>query len=187
MGRRSSGDTTWLTRPRRSASAASIRSPVKIISQALAIPTTRGRKYVPPQSGCRPRLTKAWANLASVEAMRRSQPSARFMPAPAAAPLTAAMMGWGASRMARSVRSRPGAIFSMSGRSRAPALASLMALTSPPAQKPFPAPVMTITLTSGSALARVTASKRSSLRVPPRALRRSGRFRVRVATRSFTS
>src|SRR4030095_14858961 len=48
-----------------------------------------------------PRLTKAWVNFAAVDAMRRSQPRARFMPAPAAAPFTAAMMGWGASRMAR--------------------------------------------------------------------------------------
>ena len=43
-----------------------------------------------------------------MEAMRTSQASARFMPAPAAAPLTAAMIGFGQSRIARIVRSRIG-------------------------------------------------------------------------------
>jgi hypothetical protein len=87
-----------------------------------------------------------------------SQPSARFMPAPAAAPLTAAMMGCGASRMARRVRSRPGATFSRIGRSRCDSFASFMAFTSPPEQNPLPAPVITITRTSGSALTRRMAS-----------------------------
>ncbi len=109
------------------------------------------------------------------------------MPAPAAAPLTAAMIGCGASRIASSVRSRPGAIFSMNGRSRLPSLASFIAFTSPPAQKPLPAPVTIITRTSGSAAERVMASCRSSRSEPPRALSRSGRFSVSVATWSFTS
>ena len=39
-------------------------------SSAFAGPTSRGRKYVPPQSGCNPRLTKAWENFAAEEATR---------------------------------------------------------------------------------------------------------------------
>src|SRR5215470_7937554 len=182
-----SGGWTALTIPSRSASCASMTSPVKISSQALAVPTTRGRKYVPPQSGCRPRLTKAWANFAAVDAMRMSQASARFIPAPAAAPLTAAMTGLGASRSASTVRSRPGATFSISGRGAPRALPSFIAFTSPPAQKPFPAPVTIMTRTSGSAAAAVTASCRSSRSVSPSALSRSGRFSVSVATPSLTS
>src|SRR5215472_6589224 len=84
-------------------------------SHALAMPTRRGRKYVPPQSGCSPRLTNACVNFAAVEARRMSQPSARFIPAPAAAPFTAAITGLGASRIASSTRSRSGATLS-SGR-----------------------------------------------------------------------
>ena len=161
--------------------------PVKIISHAFAMPTTRGRKYVPPQSGWSPRRTNACENRAALEARRMSQASARFIPAPAAAPFTAAMSGFGESRMSSTVRSRDGATRSMSGRARPAWLASCIALTSPPAQKPLPAPVMTITRTSGSSMARVSPAVRSSRRVPPSALRRSGRFNVSVATRSLVS
>ena len=116
-----------------------------------------------------------------------SQARARFMPAPAAAPFTAAINGLGESRMSSTVRSREGATRSRSGRARPAALASCMALTSPPAQKPLPAPVMTITRTSASSIACVSAAIRSSRRLPPSALRRSGRFSVSVATWSFAS
>src|SRR5262252_306693 len=107
------------TIPRRNASWASMISPVKMSSHALAMPTRRGRKYVPPQSGCSPRLTNACVNFAAVEARRMSQPSARFIPAPAAAPFTAAITGLGASRIASSTRSRSGATLSSSGRAGA--------------------------------------------------------------------
>src|SRR5204863_414162 len=129
------------------ASSASMICPVKIISAAFAMPTTRGRKYVPPQSGCRPRRTKACENRAALEARRMSQARARFIPAPTAAPFTAAMSGFGESRIRSTVRSRDGATRSMSGRPRPAWFASCIALTSPPAQKPLPAPVMTITRT----------------------------------------
>ena len=71
-----------------------------------------------------------------------SQPSARSMPAPGAAPSTAAITGrpypdrqqpW----------SRSGATLSSEWVARRAALESFMALTSPPAQKPLPAPVTT--------------------------------------------
>ena len=72
-------------------------------------------------------------------------------------------------------------------RSRRASRASCMAFTSPPEQKPRPAPVMTIARMSGSSLDRRRASWRSSRKVSPRALRRSGRFRVSVAIPSFDS
>ena len=151
LSARFAGAKTAFTIPSRSASWASMISPVKMSSHALAMPTRRGRKYVPPQSGCRPRLTKAWVNFAAVDARRMSQPSARFIPAPAAAPFTAAITGLGASRIASSTRSRRGATLSSSGRAGArPSLVSFIALTSPPAQKPLPAPVTTRTRTSVS-------------------------------------
>jgi hypothetical protein len=103
-------------------------------------------------------LTNAWVNFAAVEASRISQPSARFMPAPAAAPFTAAMTGWGASRIASRTRSRRGATLSISGRSARPSLTSFMAFTSPPEQNPLPAPVTTITRMAASWLARSTAA-----------------------------
>ena len=62
-----------------------------------------------------PRLTKAWENFAALDAMRMSHASARFIPAPAAAPLIAAMIGFGQSRMARMIRSRIGASRSLAG------------------------------------------------------------------------
>ena len=58
--------------------------------------------------------------LAAVEAMRISQASARFIPAPAAGPFTAAMIGLGESRMARTTLSRKGATRSSRARSRPP-------------------------------------------------------------------
>src|SRR5688500_4481492 len=79
--------------PSRSASAAVIGSPRKNISHALFGVTSRGRKYVPPQSGCRPTFTNDWVKLAVVEAMRRSHAKARLQPAPDAGPFTAAITG----------------------------------------------------------------------------------------------
>src|SRR4030042_2909673 len=52
--------------------------------------------------------------------------------------------------------------------------------TSPPAQKAFPAPVITMPLPSLSATAVSKAERISCLIPPPRAFRESGRFRVIV-------
>ena len=51
-------------------------------------------KYVPPESGTRPMLMNAGTKLAASAAIRRSQAQANESPAPAAAPLTAAMTGF---------------------------------------------------------------------------------------------
>ena len=69
-------------------------SPVSTICSARSRPTMRGRKYEEPVSGMRPRLMKIWVKRARSDAIRMSQASARDSPAPAAAPLTAAMTGF---------------------------------------------------------------------------------------------
>src|SRR3990172_6103271 len=66
---RSAFGTTLLTRPIRSASAASTWAPVRIISQALPGPTRRASRWVPPYPGMIPRLTSGWPNLALSEAI----------------------------------------------------------------------------------------------------------------------
>ncbi len=54
----------------------------------------RGMNQVEPLSGTRPTPMKAWMKLADSAQMRRSQARARLAPAPAATPLTAAMIGF---------------------------------------------------------------------------------------------
>src|SRR5712664_399950 len=63
---------------------------------------------------------------------------------------------------------------------------SAIALTSPPAQKPRPAPVSTTTPTAASAARRGSASSSASSIGPDIALSRSGRLRVSTATPSLT-
>ncbi len=60
---------------------------------ARAIPTRCGRNHVPPVSGIRPSLLNACRKAADFLATTRSQHSATEQPAPAAMPLTAAMVG----------------------------------------------------------------------------------------------
>ena len=59
------------------------------------MPTSRGRNQVAPESGTSPSLLKAWMKDADFAAITRSQASARLAPAPAATPLTAAIVGTG--------------------------------------------------------------------------------------------
>ena len=82
----------------RSASSAGSLSPVIARPSARARPTRRGSSQVPPQSGTRPILLKAWMKLALRAATTMSQHSARLAPAPAATPLTAAITGTGIVR-----------------------------------------------------------------------------------------
>src|SRR6266849_1272047 len=119
--------------------------------------------------------------------MRRSQAMARDSPAPAAAPRTMAMVGLGISCSHREVSifaRRPCALSSIV--SPPNSRPSAMALTSPPAQKPRPAPVSTTTPTSGSEARRSRETSMASSISPDMALSRSGRFMVRTATPSLT-
>jgi hypothetical protein len=65
---------------------------------ALAVPTSRGKNQVPPESGTNPSFENACMKLAERVATTRSQANAMFAPAPAATPFTAPMTGIGRFR-----------------------------------------------------------------------------------------
>src|ERR1700693_822997 len=113
--------------------------------------------------------------------MRRSQASATFIPAPAAAPLTAATIGLDMVRM-RTINCDPERS-SGSRRFTSPfSRAARMTFRSPPDQKARPAPVRITTRTLSSAAARARARSRSMPSSTFSALSRSGRFSMRVCT-----
>jgi hypothetical protein len=60
---------------------------------ALALPTARGRRCVPPAPGMMPSLISGWPNLALSAAMMKSHIIASSQPPPRAKPLTAAITG----------------------------------------------------------------------------------------------
>ena len=85
------------------------------ISSALAGPTSRGSRCVPPKPGMIPRSISGWPKEAESAAMRTSQPIASSQPPPSAMPLTAAIVivrersNERSSACARSSISRPAA------------------------------------------------------------------------------
>ena len=85
--------TTRATRLARSASVASIMRPVRHISMALALPTWRISRCVPPEPGMTPSLISGWPNLAVSAAMMMSHIMASSQPPPSAKPATAATTG----------------------------------------------------------------------------------------------
>ncbi len=89
-----SSSNSTVARPMRSASAALMSRPVRMMSLARACPTRRGRNHVTPASGDRPRRTYPAVHVALALTSRRSQARASPNPAPAAAPFTAAITGF---------------------------------------------------------------------------------------------
>ncbi|KAG1304976.1 hypothetical protein G6F62_015649 [Rhizopus arrhizus] len=79
-----SAGTTRDTRPARSASSAPIMRAVSARSMALALPTARGRRCVPPAPGITPSLISGWPNLAVSAAMMMSHIMASSQPPPSA-------------------------------------------------------------------------------------------------------
>ena len=79
-----SAGTTRLTRPERSASAASIMRPVRHRSIALDLPIARVSRWVPPMPGMVPSVISGWPNLAVSEAMMMSHIMASSQPPPSA-------------------------------------------------------------------------------------------------------
>ena len=159
--------------------------PKSAISLARAMPTSRGSSQDAPLSRARPRLAKIMESLARSLQTTRSQPSASDNPAPTAKPSTLAMVGletWcraSATSPRRRMRARPDRVGSVAG--------PLGSERSAPEQKAPPAPVSTITLSSGLSS---TSSKvvRSSVSILPlAAFLRSGRFIVTVTTPSLRS
>ena len=99
------------------------------ISSALAGPTSRGSRCVPPKPGMIPRLISGWPKLAENPARRTSQAIAISQPPPSASPLTAAIV---IIRERSHERNRPCA---RSSSSRPPASSIFVnALMSAPAQ-----------------------------------------------------
>ncbi len=184
---RSSGATTRFTRPRRSASWASMRSPRKSSSSAFAVPTSSRSRVEAPPSGPRPMREKTTPKRAVSEAMRRSVASARLQPMPTASPLMLPRTGFGSSRrrrMQRLPRSRmspPGS----PGKDEASVRRRSSfetGLRSAPAEKLRPAPVSTTARTASSASSSRSMRSISRKRPVVSALRAAGRFRVSVAT-----
>src|ERR1700722_17176191 len=177
--------STLFTRPMAAASSPLHMLPKSAISLARAKPTSRGSSQDAPLSSARPRLAKIMESLARSLQTTRSQPSARDNPAPTAKPSTLAMVGmetWCRARATsprRRMRARPDRVGSVAG--------PLGSERSAPEQKAPPAPVSTITLSSGLSS---TSSKvlRSSVSILPlAAFLRSGRFIVTVTTPSLRS
>ena len=138
--RRDSAGTTLLTSPHRSASSAVIIRPVSTISMALAFPTARVRRCVPPAPGMTPIEISGCPNRADSEAMIMSHAIASSHPPPRANPPTAAMRGFEIRRI-RSQRAN------WSRRSISAAVASAISFMSAPAANDRSLPVMMMHLT----------------------------------------
>ncbi len=172
----SGSGTTRQTRPQASACAADTGSPSIAMPRARASPTRRGSTQVPPASGIRPILTKAWMKRAPCPASTMSQASARLAPAPAATPCTAQTTGLDRVRMAviRGLKR----VSSVAPRS----WSGVTSVRSWPAQKPRPAPASSTLRTAPSASAPCRASMRAACMAPSIEFSRSGRFSVRRST-----
>ncbi len=115
----------------------------------------------------------------------RSQPSASESPAPTANPSTFAMVGldtWcraSATSPSRRMRDRPERVGSVAG--------PLGSVRSAPEQKAPPAPVSTITRSSGVSSTSSKVARSSVSILPLAAFLRSGRFIVTVTTPSLRS
>src|SRR5271168_3857234 len=169
------------TTPMRSASAAPIMSPVHSIHAARDSPARRGSRYVPPKSGNNPTFAKFWPNMAWSLAMRISQPSATFIPAPAAGPFTAATTGFSIVHSA-TIKRAPLRNSGSSSWPRPASRYSRIVARSPPEQNARPAPVTITARTAGFAAARSTPSASARPSCGSSAFSRSGRFMHSVRT-----
>ena len=79
-------------------------SPERISRMAWPVPTRRGRRWVPPPPGMRPRLISGWPKRALSEAMRMSQDMASSQPPPRQKPLIMAITGLGKLAMTSKIR-----------------------------------------------------------------------------------
>ena len=118
--------------------------PVRIISIALALPTARVSRCVPPMPGMTPSLISGWPNLALSAAMMMSHIMASSQPPPSAKPATAATTGL----RARAASSQSPAKLPIKASLK---VLSAISLMSAPAAKAFSLPVMIMQPMSGSA------------------------------------
>ena len=133
-----SSSTTSLIHPRASAVEASYFRQSIETSFARFSPTEIASRFVPPNTGALPIRTPVWPNLAVRTAIARSHATTNSFPPPAATPMTAAMTGTGAFRIASKSSRDPKNIDRSS-------IGSGFAncFRNPPAQKESPDPVMT--------------------------------------------
>ena len=169
--------TTRLTSPTAWARAASMASPVRPSSKAIAS-GMRALSVVPPPAGKSPRLTSDSPNVAWAAATTRSHASASSHPPATAGPLTAATTGLGKPPLWNQVRASNEPTPPPESR------ASLKAFRSMPAQNAFsPVPVMTTTRTPSSSAAAFSELLRAPINCGLRALRASGLLSVRARTK----
>src|SRR4051794_34908811 len=184
---------TRVARPSSFASVPDTMRTVNASSLATSSPTSRGSICVPVMSGTRPQRISSTDNFASGATMRRSHPSASWMPAPTAAPCTAAIVAAGisvhtytacwprfvmrSSRRARSARSPR----SSDGSRGSPAICWKLS-KSRPEQNPRPAPESTTARTAGLAFSSSPASTSARNIAPSTAFILSGRLSFTSAT-----
>ena len=118
--------------------------------------------------------------------MRTSQQRAMPQPAPAAAPLTAAMIGTSHAAIACASRTDPDALSPRLWREGVGGVSPRLTIATAeaPEQNPRPAPVMISARTASSDEARSTASISNSPMSPPSEFSVSGRLRVTTITPS---
>src|SRR6478672_1978802 len=166
---------TSLTRPYRSASAASIRRPVSTSSIARCFPSTRASRCVPPPPGMIPSVISGCPNWAVSDATIRSHTNASSQPPPSAKPETAATSGVLIAARRRQKEAAGWRSDSSKVRFRSERMSAPAANTSSD-------PAMTTHRTCGSASKPSTAVASSSISSGDSALRASGRFRRQRAT-----
>src|SRR6202040_3563698 len=130
---------TRLTRPHSSAFSAGSRSPISDSSTARALPISRGKSQVDPQSGTSPMRRNACRKYDERAHRIMSPISAKLMPAPAATPLTEVTIGQ--CRLRRRRRNGWNAVSSAAPALLLPGFWSLRPCRLAPVQNARPAPV----------------------------------------------
>ena len=133
-------------------------SPETTIFTAISSGTSRGRRCVPPAPGRMPSFTSGSAINAPVDATRKWQPSASSIPPPIATECTAATTGLADASSSRITVCSVGSVN---------VFGELNSRMSAPPENARPAPVITIALIAGSALALRSPSDRPRLRSMP--------------------
>ena len=172
--------TTRATRPERSASAASIMRPVRIMSMALALPIACVMRWVPPMPGMMPSLISGWPNFALSAAMMRSHCIASSQPPPSAKPATAATTGLRAFAAACQLPAK-------SPMKTSTADLSDISLMSAPAANALSEPVSRMQPMPASASNSAMARASSALSAELSALSACGRLRRMMPTRPRVS
>ena len=174
--------------PHSLARAAGNLSPVMASAMARAKPKRSTKNQLLPASGIKPILLKACMKLAPGAAMAISQVITKEAPAPAATPLTAAIVGMRNCCKRRVVGLKACSITGPgSARStRSGPSAKSNSDKSAPAQKPRPAPVITKARILASASAWSSAAHKSWCIFRVKLLRACGRFNVTMATAPWT-